>query len=219
MTGPPQGCVLSQLLFTLLTHESLQQLEMRPTAGAKWAAWLCDAETTIFLWMWRRRKRLSWTSGEYTSNILLWSSTVLLLRRGAAPTSWVLCTSQRTPPGLPTQHHWQGRFNSTSASFANWGKLEPQPPSCAHSTEAPLIPSAFRMTPPTHHTGKARTSRLKENFIYQADKKLISLPALPPLPVLLTALTLTQDSGLREQYWCALTKAGSQSVCLQFHRQ
>ncbi len=73
----PQGCVLSPLLFTLLTHDctpshnsnlslSLRMTrlwwvslatEMRQTTGARWAAWPGGAGTTISLWMWRRRRR------------------------------------------------------------------------------------------------------------------------------------------------------------------
>ncbi len=48
--------------------------EMRQTTGARWAAWPGGVMTTISLWMWRRRRRLSLTSGECTLCLLLWPS-------------------------------------------------------------------------------------------------------------------------------------------------
>ncbi len=147
-TGAPQGCVLSPLLFTLLTvrvhttahrHTTLTfslslrmtrlwwvslATEMRQTTGARWAAWPGGAVTTISLWMWRRRRRLLLTSGECTLSMLLWPSTVRLWREWAAPSSWV-CTSQRTSPGLTTLRHWPRKHSSVSTSSSNWEEPEP----------------------------------------------------------------------------------------------
>ncbi len=78
--------------------------EMRQTTGARWAAWPGGAVTTISLWMWRRRRRLSLTSGECTLCMLLWPSMVRPWREWAAPSSWVY-TSQRTSPGPTTLQH------------------------------------------------------------------------------------------------------------------
>ncbi len=110
--------------------------EMRQTTGARWAAWLGGAGSTISLWMWRRRRRLLLTSGECTLSMLLWPSTVWLWRERAAPSSWV-CTSQTTSPGLTTLQHWPRKHSSVSTSSANSEEPDPRPPSCALSTEAP----------------------------------------------------------------------------------
>ncbi len=88
--------------------------EMRQTTGARWAAWPGGAGTTISLWMWRRRRRLSLTSGECTLSMLLWPSTARLWRELAAPSSWV-CTSQRTSPGLTTLRHWPRKHSRARA--------------------------------------------------------------------------------------------------------
>ncbi len=127
--------------------------EMRQTTGARWAAWLGGAGSTISLWMWRRRRRLLLTSGECTLSMLLWPSTVWLWRERAAPSSWV-CTSQRTSPGLTTLQHWPRKHSSVSTSSANSEEPEPRPPSCALSTEAPsraswLAASLCGMAPST----------------------------------------------------------------------
>ncbi len=68
--------------------------EMRQTTGARWAAWPGGAVTTISIWMWRRQRRLSLTSGKCT---LCMPSDHQWCDRGerwAAPSSWVY-TSQR----------------------------------------------------------------------------------------------------------------------------
>ncbi len=172
-TGAPQGCVLSpssSLCWPTTAHRhttltfslSLRMTrlwwvssatEMRQTTGARWAAWLGGAGTTISLWMWRRRRRLLLTSGECTLSMLLWPSTVRLWRERAAPSSWV-CTSQRTSPGPTTLRHWPRKHSSVSTSSANSEEPEPRPPSCAPSTEAPsraswLAASLCGMAPAT----------------------------------------------------------------------
>ncbi len=127
--------------------------EMRQTTGARWAAWPGGAVTTISLWMWRRRRRLLLTSGECTLCMLLWPSMVRPWREWPAPSSWVY-TSQRTSPGPTTLQHWPRKHNSVSTSSANSEEPEPQPPSCAPSTEAPsraswLAASLCGMAPAT----------------------------------------------------------------------
>ncbi len=92
--------------------------EMRQTTGARWAAWPGGAVTTTSLWMWRRRRRLSLTSGECTLCMLLCPSMVWPWREWAAPSSWVY-TSQRTSPGPTTLQHWPRKHNSISTSSAN----------------------------------------------------------------------------------------------------
>ncbi len=126
--------------------------EMRQTTGARWAAWPGGAVTTISLWMWRRRRRLSLTSGECTLCMLLWPSMVRPWREWAAPSSWVY-TSQRTSPGPTTLQHWPRKHNSVSTSSANSEEPEPEPrpPACAPSTSRAfwLAASLCGMAPAT----------------------------------------------------------------------
>lgn len=45
--------------------------------------------------------------------------------------------TQRTSPRLSTSQHWPRKPTSSVAFSASWKMLEPQPPSCSPSTEAP----------------------------------------------------------------------------------
>ncbi len=62
--------------------------------------------------MWRRKRRLWWTSGETLLTTPHWPSTARLWRESAAQDFWV-CTSQRTSPGPPTPCQSPRRHNST----------------------------------------------------------------------------------------------------------
>ncbi len=83
-TGAPQGCVLSPLLFTLLTHDCTAKFSSNhiikftddtTVVGLisnndemhyrerKWHSWLSGVVLTICPSMWRRQRRLCWTSG------------------------------------------------------------------------------------------------------------------------------------------------------------
>ncbi len=80
--------------------------------------------------MWRRQRRLWWTSGGGTPlTTPHWPSTARLWRESAALNSWG-CTSRRISPGPPTPCHSPRRHNS-AYTFSHH-------PSSPHSTGAPL---------------------------------------------------------------------------------
>ncbi len=74
---------------------------MKRTTERKWHSWLNGVALTTCPSMWRRQRRLWWTSGETLLTTPHWPSTPRLWRESAALNSWG-CTSQRTSPGLPT---------------------------------------------------------------------------------------------------------------------
>ncbi len=100
-TGAPQGCVLSPLLFTLLTHDctakfssnhiikfaddtSVVGLISNNDTERKWHSWLNGVALTTCPSMWRRQRRLWWTSGETLLTTPHWPSTARLWRESAA---------------------------------------------------------------------------------------------------------------------------------------
>ncbi len=81
--------------------------------------------------MWRRKRRLWWTSGETLLTTPHWPSTARLWRESAAQHFWV-CTSQRTSPGPPTPCQSPRRHNSTYTFTTEWKEqvsLHPYSPS------------------------------------------------------------------------------------------
>ncbi len=153
-TGAPQGCVLSPLLFTLLTHDctakfssnhikfaddtTMAATTMKRTTERKWHSWLNGVALTICPSMWRRQRRLWWTSGGRTPlTTPHWPSTARLWRESAALNSWG-CTSQRISPGPPTPCHSPRRHNSAYTFSAGWKEQISHHPSSPHSTGAPL---------------------------------------------------------------------------------
>ncbi len=86
--------------------------------------------------MWRRQRRLWWTSGETPLTTPHWPSTVRLWRESAALNSWG-CTSQRISPGPPTPCHSPRRHNSAYTFSAGWKEQVSHHPSSTHSTGAP----------------------------------------------------------------------------------
>ncbi len=156
-TGAPQGCVLSPLLFTLLTHDCTAKFssnhiikfaddttvvglisnnDVKRTTERKWHSWLSGVALTICPSMWRRQRRLWWTSGETPLTTPHWPSTVRLWRESAALNSWG-CTSQRISPGPPTPCHSPRRHNSAYTFSAGWKEQVSHHPSSTHSTGAP----------------------------------------------------------------------------------
>ncbi len=88
--------------------------------------------------MWRRQRRLWWTSGGGTPLITPhWPSTARLWRESAALNSWG-CTSRRISPGPPTPCHSPRRHNSAYTFSAGWKEQVSHHPSSPHSTGAPL---------------------------------------------------------------------------------
>ncbi len=143
-TGAPQGCVLSPLLFTLLTHDC--------TPSNNSNLFIKFADDTTVVGLISNRDESNYRS-KVSRNDHQWPSMVRLWREWAAPSSWVY-TSQRTSPGLTTLQHWPRKHSSISTSSANSEEPEPRPPSCAPSTEAPsraswLAASLCGMAPAT----------------------------------------------------------------------
>ncbi len=167
--------------------------------------------------MWRRRRRLSLTSGECTLCMLLWPSMVRPWREWAAPSSWVY-TSQRTSPGPTTLQHWPRKHNSVSTSSANSEEPEPRPPSCAPSTEAPS--RAFWLAASLcvlHHNASCRKSLHR---IVRAAEKIVgvSLPSLQDIySTRLTrkALCIAGDPTHRTHSFFSLLPSGRRLRSLQ----
>ncbi len=88
--------------------------------------------------MWRRQRRLCWTSGGGTPlTTPHWPSSARLWRESAALNSWG-CTSRRISPGPPTPCHSPRRHNSAYTFSAGWKEQVSHHPSSPHSTGAPL---------------------------------------------------------------------------------
>ncbi len=97
---------------------------MKRTTERKWHSWLSGVALTICPSMWRRQRRLWWTSGETPLTTPHWPSTVRLWRESAALNSWG-CTSQRISPGPPTPCHSPRRHNSAYTFSAGWKSKSP----------------------------------------------------------------------------------------------
>ncbi len=111
---------------------------MKRTTERKWHSWLNGVALTICPSMWRRQRRLCWTSGGGTPlTTPHWPSTARLWRESAALNSWG-CTSRRISPGPPTPCHSPRRHNSAYTFSAGWKEQVSHHPSSPHSTGAPL---------------------------------------------------------------------------------
>ncbi len=108
------------------------------TTERKCHSWLNGVALTICPSMWRRQRRLCWTSGGGTPlTTPHWPSTARLWRESAALNSWG-CTSWRISPGPPTPCHSPRRHNSAYTFSAGWKEQVSHHPSSPHSTGAPL---------------------------------------------------------------------------------
>ncbi len=110
---------------------------MKRTTERKWHSWLNGVALTTCPSMWRRQRRLWWTSGETLLTTPHWPSTPRLWRESAALNSWG-CTSQRTSPGLPTPSLSPRRHNSAYTFSAGWKEQASLHPSSPPSTGVPL---------------------------------------------------------------------------------
>ncbi len=111
---------------------------MKHTTERKWHSWLNGVALTICPSMWRRQRRLCWTSGGGTPlTTPHWPSTARLCRESAALNSWG-CTSRRISPGPPTPCHSPRRHNSAYTFSTGWKEQVSHHPSSPHSTGAPL---------------------------------------------------------------------------------
>ncbi len=111
---------------------------MKRTTERKWHSWLNGVALTICPSMWRRQRRLCWTSGGGTPLATPhWPSTARLWKESAALNSWG-CTSRRISPGPPTPCHSPRRHNSAYTFYAGWKEQVSHHPSSPHSTGAPL---------------------------------------------------------------------------------
>ncbi len=155
-TGAPQGCVLSPLLFTLLTHDCTAKFSSNhiikfaddtTVVGlisnndethyreevAQLAEWCGVNNLSLNV---EKTKEVVMDSGETPLTTPHWPSTVRLWRESAALNSWG-CTSQRISPGPPTPCHSPRRHNSAYTFSAGWKEQVSHHPSSTHSTGAP----------------------------------------------------------------------------------
>ncbi len=157
-TGAPQGCVLSPLLFTLLTHDCTAKFSsnhiIKFADGTTVVGLISNNDETHYreevaqLAEWCGTNNLS-LNVEKTKEVVLdfrrrnsidhphWPSTARLWRESAALNSWG-CTSRRISPGPPTPCHSPRRHNSAYTFSAGWKEQVSHHPSSRHSTGAPL---------------------------------------------------------------------------------
>ncbi len=111
---------------------------MKRTTERKWHSWLNSVALTICPSMWRRQRRLCWTSeGGTPLTTPHWPSTARLWSESAALNSWG-CTSRRISPGPPTPCHSPRRHNSAYTFSAGWKEQVSLHLSSPHSTGTPL---------------------------------------------------------------------------------
>ncbi len=157
-TGAPQGCVLSPLLFTLLTHDCTAKFSsnhiIKFADDTTVVGLISNNDETHYreevaqLAEWCGANNLS-LNVEKTKEVVVdfrrrnsidhphWPSTARLWRKSAALNSWGY-TSRRISPGPPTPCHSPRRHNSAYTCSAGWKEQVSLHPSSPHSTGAPL---------------------------------------------------------------------------------
>ncbi len=157
-TGAPQGCVLSPLLFTLLTHDCTAKFSSNHiikfaddttvvglisnndecTTERKWHSWLNGVALTICPSMWVRQGGC----GGLQEDELHWSPPTDHRQLDCGESQQALnswgCTSRRISPGPQTPCHSPRRHNSVYTFSAGWKEQVSLHPSSPHSTGAPL---------------------------------------------------------------------------------
>ncbi len=151
-----QGCVLSPLLFTQLTHDCTAKFSsdhiIKFANDTSVVGLISNNDETHYRMevaqlngvvlatcpsMWVRQRRLWWTSGETRVTTPHWPSTAWLWGKSAALNSWG-CISKRTSPGPPTLHHSPRRHNSAYTFSTGWKEQVFLHPSSPLSTGEPL---------------------------------------------------------------------------------
>ncbi len=157
-TGAPQGCVLSLLLFTLLTHDCTAMFSsnhiIKFADDTKVVGLISNHDETHY------REEVAqlaeWCGANNLSlNVEKTKEVVLDFRRRnsidhppltidcstverVSSTKFLGCTSRRISPGPPTPCHSPRRHNSAYTFSASWKEQVSHHPSSPHSTGAPL---------------------------------------------------------------------------------
>ncbi len=184
---------------------------MKRTTERKWHSWLNGVALTTCPSMWRRQRRLWWTSGETLLTTPHWPSTPRLWRESAL-NSWG-CTSQRTSPGLPTPSLSPRRHNSAYTFSAGWKEQASLHPSSPPSTGVPLRacwpaaslsgtetavqqtarPSSGQWTPLQNHWCPSPLH--PGHFPYTCSSKAKSIVEDPPTPPTVSSSSYPQVDG------------------------
>ncbi len=139
---------------------------MKRTTERKWHSWLNGVVLTTCPSMWRRQRRLWWTSGETLLTTPHWPLTPRLWRESAALNSWG-CTSQRTSPGLPTPSisipEYQSPLRQTAQQLF--------PPGCESPELKSHRPSLKPQTTPPPHLTTSQEKTVKLLFLCNSGER------------------------------------------------